>query len=69
MKTTVVLDDKIYELLQDASRLELGSRRRLSQYLNRVLSEFFARKKGRELFGSTQRFQTSGYRDERDRFT
>ena len=68
MKTTVVLDDNLYEFLREASRHELGSARKVSEYLNKILSDFFARKKGAEFFGSSKRFDLAGYRDENDRF-
>lgn len=69
MKTTVVIDDVIYEMLRETSARELRKQRGVSEYLNRILHEFFSRKKSKEMFGSTKRFDLKGYRDEDDRFT
>ncbi len=67
MKTTVVLDDVIYEMLKETSARELRTRRGVSEYLNKVLHEFFSRKQDKEMFGSSSRFDIKGYRDEDDR--
>lgn len=69
MKTTVVFDDAVYRMLKQASREELGSQRALSEYVNKIVASFLARKKANDLFGSSKRFPLDDLRDHYDRFT
>ena len=65
MKTTVLIDDELYEMLSEEARNTYGSMRKMSSMLNEILSRHFARKK--DMFGSTPRFDVSDLRDKKDR--
>ncbi len=69
MKTTLIIEDDLYELLERFSRTTTKSRRKLSQTLNRILGEYFGKKQ--DLFGSTKiprHLLLKDLREKHDRF-
>ena len=69
MKTTLIIEDDLYELLEQFSRTTTKSKRKLSQTLNHILGEYFGKK--RDLFGTTKvprHIMLKGLREKHDRF-
>ena len=66
VKTTVVIKDELADALRDFSLKTYKSRKKLSEALNFILSDFFSKKK--EMFGSSEPFSISDVREKHDRF-
>jgi hypothetical protein len=68
VKTTVVLDEEIYDALVQFSQNTLHSKRKVSAVLNSILGEYFGRRK--DMFGSlkaTPRQKALLYKDLREK--
>jgi len=65
MKTTVLIEDKLYRRLVQEAMQKYGSAKNISVTLNEVLKKRFAPVKS--MFGKLQRFPLDGLRDENDR--
>ena len=67
MKTTVLLEDKLYKKLVQESLQRHGTMKNISTTLNEVLKAKFAPTSS--MFGKLQRFSLEGLREKRDRLT
>ena len=65
MKTTVLIEDKLYRRLVQEAMQKYGNAKNISVTLNEVLKKRFAPVKS--MFGKLQRFPLDGLRDENDR--
>ena len=65
MKTTVLLEDKLYRKLMQEAMQKYGTAKNLSLMLNELLKAKFTPISG--MFGKLERFSLEGLRDEHDR--
>lgn len=65
MKTTVLIEDKLYQKLVNQAMAEHGNAKNLSITLNEILRKRFA--PATSMFGKLKRFDTKDLREEHDR--
>ncbi|MDP2717813.1 MAG: hypothetical protein Q8P02_03655 [Candidatus Micrarchaeota archaeon] len=65
VKTTVIIQDELYGQLVEESREKHGSLRKVSETLNEILRNHFAKKN--DYFGISKPFDTPFVRDKKDR--
>ncbi|MBI4360806.1 hypothetical protein HY572_03470 [Candidatus Micrarchaeota archaeon] len=65
IKTTLLIQDELYELLVEESKQKYGSLRRVSETLNDILRAHFAKRN--DFFGISKPFDEPFVRDKADR--